>query len=74
MKFETYLYCRTCSEARQTQRLEAFVSNDGLTLNCKKHGLVVCLTPERLTEFMNRGQQCELCERGEPHIHVTEHP
>lgn len=50
----------------QTQRLEVALDGEGLTVACKKHGLVVQFTPASLAAKLEHPPECECCkvERG----------
>lgn len=56
-----YLHCRACTERQQTQRLEVGIDADSLVVQCKKHGLVVALTPDTLAELLQHPPECECC-------------
>lgn len=56
-----YLHCRACTERGQTQRLEVGIDDSNLVVQCKKHGLVVALTPGLLAELLQHPPECECC-------------
>lgn len=64
-----FVHCRQCTEGRQTPRLEVGLTKEGILVGCKKHGIVVHFTPELLAEAIANPPACELCARGEPHVH-----
>ncbi|HEY3493711.1 MAG TPA: hypothetical protein VGK73_03450 [Polyangiaceae bacterium] len=55
------LHCRACTERGQTQRLEVGIDDSNLVVQCKKHGLVVALTPDTLAELLSHPPECECC-------------
>jgi hypothetical protein len=61
-----YMHCRRCTEGQQTQRLEVGLSNEALVVQCKKHGLVVELTPASLAALLAHPPECECCRHGGP--------
>lgn len=64
-----FVHCRKCTEGGQTQRLEVGLTKEGILVGCKKHGLVVHFTPELLAEAILDPPPCDLCARGEAHVH-----
>lgn len=64
LEIHTYINCRKCVERRQTQRLEAGISKTGVVVNCKKHGIVVHVSPRHLALQLSRGPQCSCCPGG----------
>lgn len=63
-----FMHCRTCTRGQQTQRLEVGLTATGLVVLCKKHGLVVELTPSSLADLLAHPPECECCrgQRGLP--------
>lgn len=59
-----YFHCRKCVESRQTERLEAGLTETGLRVDCRKHGLVGHFTPERLAELIADRPGCDCCPGG----------
>lgn len=64
-----FVHCKQCVLRQQVQRLEVGVTDEGLLVSCKKHGIVVHFTPELLAETIASPPPCDLCARGEPHAH-----
>lgn len=56
-----FIQCRTCAERQQTQRLEVGLTDTGLIVLCKKHGLVGEFTPEGLSVLLAHPPECECC-------------
>lgn len=64
LEIHSFIHCRACVEGRQTPRIEVGVSRTGVVVNCKKHGIIVHLSPEQLQEELARGAQCDCCPGG----------
>lgn len=60
----SFVHCRACHERGQTERLEVGVTRAGWRVDCKKHGIVVHMTPDELREQIARGPQCDCCPGG----------
>lgn len=57
-----FVHCKRCTLLGQTQRLEVALDAGGLTVQCKKHGLVVRLTPASLAALLAHPPRCACCE------------
>lgn len=60
----SFIRCQACVERGQTERLEAGITRTGITVQCKKHGVVVHYTAESLRRQVTRGPQCDCCPGG----------
>jgi hypothetical protein len=63
-EIHSFFRCRACVTGGQTERLEVGLTRSGVRVQCKKHGLVVHVTPESLLEMIARGPQCDCCPGG----------
>jgi hypothetical protein len=60
----SYFHCRKCVIGGQTERLEIGLTRTGMLVACRKHGKVEHFTPDKLSEQLARGPQCECCPEG----------
>lgn len=60
-EIHTYLHCKRCLGAWQTERLEVGFTAQGLLLHCRKHGQVALFTPEQVAERIARPPECDCC-------------
>ena len=67
-----YLHCRDCVQSGNTakERLQCSVDENGLTIACITHKKIIgVIDPVQLLQMMENPNQCDLCARGEPHVH-----
>ncbi len=64
LKIHSFIHCKTCVLGRQTSRTEVGISQTGVVVQCKKHGIVVHMSPEQLTEQLTLGARCGCCPGG----------
>lgn len=63
-EIHTYLHCKRCLGAWQTERVEVGFTPEGIRLNCRKHGLIAHFTPEQIAERITRPPECDCCAGG----------
>jgi hypothetical protein len=64
VEIHTFAHCKTCTVNHQTPRIEVGITRSGIRVDCKKHGLIVHLTPDELRAQISRGPQCDCCPGG----------
>lgn len=60
----TYLHCKRCLGAWQTERVDIGFTPRGILLNCPKHGPIAHFTPDQVAQRVARGPECDCCAGG----------
>ena len=58
-EIHTYLHCKRCLGAWETDRVEIGFTPQGILLHCRKHGPVAHFTPAELAQRIARVPECD---------------
>ena len=65
-EIHTYLQCKRCLGAWQTERLEVGFTPRGILLSCRKHGQIAHFTPEQVAEQIAAARASGATHRARP--------